>query len=78
MGKVQDQVGNVIRESDMKCPVCQSSNWETGRIYDESKLRYTGPTEPVKPENYEAVCAECGYVVTFKIANVMKHGAAQV
>jgi hypothetical protein len=56
------------------CPVCEHDVWETGRIYNESALKYDGPTEPqAEPEEVEVVCSQCGYVVRFKTKNLLKY-----
>ncbi|MCH7903372.1 MAG: hypothetical protein IH944_02265 [Armatimonadetes bacterium] len=78
MSKVQDQAQRAMRMGSPDCPVCESNHWEFGRIYDPEKLKYSGPSDPPKPENYECVCNKCGYIVCFKIANLMKWDLADV
>lgn len=73
MSAVNDRLTKVALENDLTCPVCKGQKFETGKIYNESKLRYTGPTsKPEEPENVESVCRGCGYVFTFKIARLME------
>lgn len=73
MTAVNAKLHAVVRDNDLSCPVCKGQNFETGKIYNESKLRYTGPTpKPEEPENVESVCRGCGYVFTFKIARLLE------
>lgn len=66
------KLSRLLEETGITCPVCDQAPWETGKLYGEDKLKYKGPTDPIPLEELEAVCSCCGYVLRFKIENLLK------
>jgi hypothetical protein len=74
MTNVNERLRLLLHVRGSTCPICERTSWEIGRIYDDSKLRYAGPTEaPPKSQDLDAVCGGCGYVLRFKTKNLMAY-----